>query len=432
MLDEEERSRWRVSIMGCQTLNVGQELSGVMWKTVSESCNLACDYCYYSRCQGRPGRVDRIPDDVLEKFIKEYMEMKRGAVSFAWQGGEPLLAGLDFFKKVVSLQAKHAPPNTIISNSIQTNGTMIKKEWAEFFKKYNFLVGVSIDGPKDINDKRRVTRTGKGSFDAIKKGIQYLKDAGVDYNILTVVHEDNVYRARDLMEFYKEEGYTHVQFIPCMDFQAQNITEPGKYVITPKQFGDFLCEVFDIWYNDGNPQISVRFFDNMLSVYLNQEAEACTHRETCPKMIVFEQNGDAYPCDFLIHEDYYLGNIDKDSLESIVNHEKMDLFLQKKPALPEQCKSCEFLSLCHGGCPRARGNDGVDVEYFCESYQQVYRYAHRRMLTLSEKVKKNQLRMLIERGIKLPGRNGNCLCGSGKKYKHCCEPLVQEIKRSMH
>jgi len=230
------------------------------------------------------------------------------------------------------------------------------------------------------------------------------------------------------MEFYQEEEYTHVQFIPCMDFQAQNITQPGKYVITPKQYGDFLCEVFDIWYNDGDPQISIRFFDNMLAVYLNQEAEACTHRETCPKMIVFEQNGDAYPCDFLIHEDYRLGNIGTDSLESIVNHEKMDLFLQKKPSLPEQCKSCEFLSLCHGGCPRSRGNDGMDVEYFCESYQQVNRYAHERMLKLSHTVKRRHLEQLVKSGIKFPGRNGRCVCGSQKKYKHCCEPVVKEIQ----
>src|SRR5690625_982913 len=155
-----------------------------MWKTVSEACNLACDYCYYSRLKGRPGKIDRIADDVLEKFIREYMALKKGVVPFAWQGGEPLLAGLDFFKKVVTLQAKHAPKNTTISNSIQTNGTLIKKEWAEFFKKFNFLVGVSLDGPEEMNDARRVTGSGKGSFNTIMKGIQHLRDADVDFNIL--------------------------------------------------------------------------------------------------------------------------------------------------------------------------------------------------------------------------------------------------------
>jgi len=273
-------------------------ISGVMWKTVSESCNLACDYCYYSRCQGRPGRIDRIDDQVLEKFISEYMAMKKGAVPFAWQGGEPLLAGLDFFKKVVSLQAKYAPPNTIISNAIQTNGTMIKREWAKFFKKYNFLVGVSIDGPEEINDSRRVTGSGKGSYQAIMNGIEYLKEENVEFNILTVLHENNVHRAKDLMEFYAAEGFEYVQFIPCMDFMSQEVNKPTQYLITPQEYGDFLCEAFDVWYNDGYPEISIRFFDNMLMVYLNHNAESCEQSETCLKTIVFEQNGDAYPCDF--------------------------------------------------------------------------------------------------------------------------------------
>lgn len=402
-------------------------ISGVMWKTVSEACNLACDYCYYSRLNGRPGKIERIADDVLEKFIREYMDMKRGAVPFAWQGGEPLLAGLDFFKKVVTLQAKHAPRNTIISNSIQTNGTLIKKEWADFFKKFNFLVGVSLDGTEEMNDARRVTGSGKGSFHTIMKGIQYLRDAEVDFNILTVIHENNVHRAKELMEFYQQEGFTHIQFIPCMDFKAQNIDQPGEYLITPKQYGDFLCEAFYSWYNDGDPQISIRFFDNMLAVYLNQEAEGCIHRETCPTTVVFEQNGDAYPCDFYIHEEYLLGNIGFDSLESIVNHEKMDLFLQKKPALPDACKSCEFLNLCHGGCPRNRSNNGTEMEYFCESYKQVYRYADERMKEVALNFRKRDLIKLKNSNFRFPGRNEPCICGSRKKYKVCCEPIVQGL-----
>lgn len=402
-------------------------ISGVMWKTVSESCNLACDYCYYSRCNGRPGKIDRIDDEVLEKFIIEYMDMKRGVVPFAWQGGEPLLAGLDFFKKVVSLQARHAPKNTTISNSVQTNGTLIKKEWAEFFKTYNFLVGVSIDGPKEINDARRVTGSGKGSFDAIMNGIGYLKEAGVDFNILTVLHENNIHQAKELMDFYKKENFTHVQFIPCMDFLAQEIDQPGEFLITPKEYGDFLCDVFDIWYNDGNPEMSIRFFDDLLANYLNQSPGSCIFSETCPTTIIFEQNGDAYPCDFYIHDDYRLGNIGTDSLESIVNHEKMHMFLEKKPALPDACKSCEFLNLCHGGCPRNREHDGSDMEFFCESYKQIYAYADERMTLLAQKVKKRELEALVNRGFRFPGRNDPCICGSQKKYKNCCESSVQQI-----
>lgn len=365
------------------------KISGVMWKTVSEACNLACDYCYYSRCNGRPGKINKIQDEVLEKFIKEYMKLTTGVAPFAWQGGEPLLAGLDFFGKVVELQAKYAPDHTIITNSIQTNGTLINKEWASFFKTYNFLVGVSIDGPKQINDARRVTRTGKGSFTAIMNGIQHLKDAGVPFNILTVIHEDNVTQASELMDFYHQNDFRYVQFIPCMDFLSQDIDQAGQFLISPKQYGDFLCEAFDNWYNNGKPDISIRFFDNILAVNLNHPAELCTLQEVCPKTVVFEQNGDAYPCDFFIHNDFKLGNIGDDSLEEILANPIWDDFLNMKPNLPEQCRQCEFLNLCHGGCPRNRmkNKDELSVEYFCESYRQLFKHAKKRIEVISERLR---------------------------------------------
>ncbi|MFS0824437.1 anaerobic sulfatase maturase [Bacillus sp. 1P02SD] len=409
-----------MSTCGVTTTNV----TGVLWKTVSEACNLACEYCYYSKCKGKIDKLNRIEDEVLEKFIKEYMAMSNGIASFVWQGGEPLLAGLDFFKKVVSLQAKYAKRNTMISNSIQTNGTLITPEWARFFKSYNFLVGVSLDGPKHLNDAKRVTGSGGGSFYSIMKGIQYLRDENVDFNILTVIHERNVTKGKELMEFYLNEQFTFVQFIPCMDFKSQEVDQLGRYTITPEQYGDFLCQVFDIWYNDGNPIISERFFDNMLAVYLHQEAEICIHRKTCPKTLILEQNGDAYPCDFYIHEDYYLGNVGKEPLIDIIKHKKFNEFTSLKEDLSEQCLSCEFLNLCHGGCPRARSWDSQkqtsNVEYFCQSYKQIYRYAHERMEIVADKVKERRLIEYIQKGGRLPERNELCICGSGKKYKKCC------------
>ncbi|CQR47233.1 hypothetical protein BN1058_01540 [Paraliobacillus sp. PM-2] len=401
-------------------------ITGIMWKTVSESCNLACDYCYYSRCNGRAGKIKRIDDSLLEKVIKEYMEMSSGLVTFAWQGGEPLLAGIDFFKKVVYLQSKYAPKNTIISNSIQTNGTLINKEWATFFKQYNFLVGVSLDGPEHINDARRVTSSGKGSFKAIMKGIQHLKNEQVPFNILTVLHENNISKATELMHFYQEQGFEYIQFIPCMDFQSQNIEQPGDFLITPKQYGDFLCEAFDIWYNNGDPKISIRFFDNILAVNLHQPAEMCMHLEACPKTLILEQNGDAYPCDFYIHDEYRLGNIGDDSLETILQNERWDKFSAMKPSLPEKCKNCEFLNLCHGGCPRNRQKDNntMSVEYFCESYKQIYRYAQDRIQEVAKNVKRMSIKDYYHSGRKLPGRNDTCICGSGKKFKKCCHQLL--------
>ncbi|ALC91416.1 anaerobic sulfatase maturase [Bacillus sp. FJAT-18017] len=412
---------------GCLTSDNGN--IGVMWKTVSEACNLACDYCYYSRCGGKPGRIDRIDDAVLEKFIKEYMELSNGVAKFAWQGGEPLLAGLDFFERIVELQAKYAPPNTMISNSLQTNGTLINDEWARFLKQYNFLVGVSLDGPKEINDSRRVTGSGAGSYDRVMRGIASLRNYDVDFNILTVILEGNVTEARELMEFYKQEKFSFVQFIPGMDFRAQETDAKGEYLITPAEYGNFLCEAFDVWYNDGEPVTSVRFFDNMLNVYVHREAELCIHRKSCPKTLILEQNGDAYPCDFFINDKYKLGNVGSDNLTDILNSPLYDEFLKLKPNLPKQCLSCKYINLCHGGCPRNRtwsfGEDEtlVDVDYFCQSYKQIYSYAHDRMEIVAQNVKRRWLQEYIETGLKLPDRNDTCVCGSGKKFKKCCEPL---------
>jgi len=190
-----------------------------MWKTVSEDCNLACDYCYYSTCAGKPGsQINRIDETLLRKFIKEYMLKSHGAASFAWQGGEPLLAGLEFFEQVVSLQAELAPPHTMISNALQTNATLLNDKWAAFFRKYQFLIGVSLDGPQEIHDTRRVDAKGQGSFERVMRGISYLQKHQVDFNILTVIHKNNVNKAQELMQFYKEHQFGFIQFIPCMDF----------------------------------------------------------------------------------------------------------------------------------------------------------------------------------------------------------------------
>lgn len=400
---------------------------GVMWKTVSEACNLACDYCYYSTCGGKPGKnINRIDSAVLDKFIKDYMQYSRGSASFAWQGGEPLLAGYEFFEEVVYRQALYAPPHTVISNSLQTNATLIDDRWASFFKTYHFLVGVSLDGPQHIHDARRVNAAGKGSFHRVMAGIDHLRRHGVDFNILTVIHKGNVDKAKELMSFYREQGFSFVQFIPCMDFRAQQVDKPGVYEISPQEYGDFLCEVFDEWFQEGNPDVSVRFFDNMLSVYLNREAESCVHRASCPTSLILEQNGDAFPCDFYIHEDWKVGNVGEHSIAEILAHPNYRRFHQMKPALAEKCRSCEWQRLCYGGCPRNRKwnpeGDQSSPDYFCQSYMQVYAYADEKMRQLGDRLR----RELYERNVreifkgKPPGRNDPCACGSGKKHKSCC------------
>ncbi|XHU85472.1 anaerobic sulfatase maturase [Peribacillus muralis] len=395
-----------------------------MWKTVSEDCNLSCDYCYYSTCGGKAKGKNRIDPDLLRRFIQQYMSETNGIASFVWQGGEPLLAGFDFFQEVVTLQAEFAPPHTIISNAIQTNATLINEQWARFFKKHRFLVGVSLDGPEEINDRRRVTGTGVGSYRQVMRGIEHLRKEGVEFNILTVVHEGNIDRAAELVRFYKQEDFKNIQFLPCMDFRAQQVDKPGVYTITPEQYGKFLCEAFDVWYENGEPKLSIRMFDNMLRVQLNYESEFCVHRETCPKTLVIERNGDAYPCDFYIDDRYKIGNVGVDSLADILNHDNFNTFVNRKKQLPESCSTCQYLKYCHGGCPRNRmwdGENAIETDYFCTSYQMFYSYTEDRMLQIADKVKSFRIERYKEKHKKMPDRNANCICGSGKKFKRCCQ-----------
>lgn len=429
----------------CGVNTTNNDVLSVMWKTVADACNLACDYCYYKDCDSTLHQGQLIDPKLLEKFIQEYMARTNGAAVFTWQGGEPLLAGLEFFEKVVELQGKYAPKNTIISNSIQTNGTLIDSEWAEFFRTYRFIVGISIDGPKAMHDKRRKTGSGASSFHRVMAGVNELRKQQVPFSVLTVLHEGNIQDPRALMDFYEENGFTDVQFLPCMEFMAQEPKAPGRYSITPEQYGEFLCDAFDLWYRDGDPVVNIRFFDNILRGYLKLEMESCIQREACPKVLILEENGDAYPCDFYISDDYKLGNVGSDSLESILANPGYEAFLQLKGQVSAECQACDYFHLCHGGCPRNRnwavggitswGGTGTTAtgtpavcretvipqgDYFCNSYRQLFNHAHSRMETLAVKVKREWVTAYILSGRRLPARNDQCLCGSGEKFKTCC------------
>ncbi|OMD41827.1 anaerobic sulfatase maturase [Paenibacillus odorifer] len=400
----------------------------VMWKTVSEDCKLTCDYCYYSTAGGHPQQPIRVMDTELqERFIAQYMKRSSGIATFSWQGGEPLLAGLPYFERVISLQAKYAPPHTMISNALQTNGTLIHEKWAKFFKRYNFLVGISVDGPESIHDAHRITGSGKGSYDLVMRGICHLQNEGVDYSILTVIHEDNVMKPDELMAFYQVQQFPYIQFIPCMDFVSQKSDMPGRFRITPEQYGVFLCRTFDLWYNEGDPELPIRIFENMLLVFLHREAELCVHNSCCPKMMVLETNGDAYPCDFFIDEEHRLGNISQTDLEVLLASPVYDDFLLMKPDMKESCHKCEYLSFCNGGCPRNRNwldvKDRNEVDYFCHSYKMFYSHTYERMMMLANRLRSEQLMEFRKNAKSLPGRNEPCLCGSGKKFKNCCQPL---------
>jgi uncharacterized protein len=394
----------------------------VMFKTVSTDCNLDCAYCYYRESLEGTRVRRRIEPKLLDTFIPQYMAYvaDTGAASFAWQGGEPTLAGLAFFERVVALQAHHARPGTTIANALQTNGLLLDDEWGAFLKRYNFLVGISLDGPQEIHDRQRRAKSGRGSFDLVMRGIDVLRRHGVDFNVLCVLGPHNVSHPRELMAFYRAQGFSHVQFIPCMDFQAMEPEKPPTFQITPEQYGAFLAAAFDEWHGDGNPTISIRTFDNFLQSHVGVPNDLCVHGDSCDAGIVVEYNGDAYPCDFYVHPSFKLGNVVEQPLREVLYSPIRAAFVRQKQPLPAECQRCEWLKVCKSGCPRNRADDGPD--YFCASYKQLFSHADARLRGLAGRVQQRQRyvhKLRLEPSL-ANRRNDFCPCGSGKKQRLCC------------
>jgi uncharacterized protein len=400
----------------------------VMFKTVSTDCNLDCAYCYYRESLEGTRVRRRLDPSLLERFIPAYMSYVADVrtASMSWQGGEPTLAGLRFFERVVALQAAYAAPGTLISNALQTNAVLLDEAWGAFLRRYNWLVGVSLDGPEEVHDALRTDRGGRGSFARALRGIDVLRRHGVDFNILCVLGPHNVGRAGELMAFFRRRRFTHVQFIPAMDFQAIQPDRPPDFLITPAQYGAFLVEAFDSWYEHGSPTISVRIFDNFVQSVLGVPNDLCVHADTCDTGIVVEWDGSAYPCDFYIHPGWKLGNVLDTPLAELAAGVARRAFIGQKIPWPEECAGCEWLRVCKSGCPRNRAaTDGVPApDYFCESYKQFFAHAHARLEQLKATIQRQpRYLQVVQRGSAggtMPGRNEPCPCGSGRKHKRCC------------
>ena len=394
----------------------------VMFKTVSTDCNLDCAYCYYRESLEGTRVRRRIEPRLLETFIPQYMAYvaDTGVASFAWQGGEPTLAGLPFFERVVALQAAHARPGTTISNALQTNGLLLDDAWGQFLETYGFLVGVSVDGPQEIHDAQRKAKSGRGSFDLVMRGVDVLRRHGIEHNALCVLGPHNVEHPRELMRFYREQGFSHVQLIPCMDFQAMEAEKPPAFQVTPDQYGAFLTAAFDEWHQGGGPTLSVRIFDNFLQSHVGVPNDLCVHADSCDAGIVVEYNGDAYPCDFYVHPKWKLGNVVEQPLRDVLYSPIRAAFVRQKHPLPAECAACEWLNVCKSGCPRNRDGDAPD--YFCQSYKTLFRHADDRLRALGARVERRrkylhaiQLNPALEKR-----RNDACPCGSGQPQKRCC------------
>jgi len=398
----------------------------VLFKTVSSDCNLDCAYCYYRQSLEGTRVRRRIEGPVLDAFMRQYMKYVADArvASLSWQGGEPTLAGIEFFQRAVALEAEYAGPGTTISNALQTNGVLLDDRWGRFLRQYSFLVGVSLDGPEQIHDSVRRDRGGHGSFRRVMAGIDVLRRHGVDFNILCVVGPHNVSRVRELMRFFRGEGFSHVQFMPAMDFQSVEPDAPPSYLITAEEYGKFLVELFDEWYQGGFPTTSVRTFDAILQSYLGMPNDLCVYGEQCNAGIVVECNGDVYPCDFYVSDAWRLGNVMEEPLDAIVTKPELPAFVARKQSLSPQCVACAWRGLCRGGCPRNRPGDG-QPEYFCASHQRLFAHADERFRLIKERVQRRTATiraagrsLAAER--RAAERNAPCPCGSGRKYKSCC------------
>jgi len=358
-----------------------------MTKPTGAVCNLDCRYCYYlSKEMLYPGSHFRMAHETLEAYIKQYIESQRAPeVTFAWQGGEPTLVGLEFFEIAIALQEKHRRPGMRIHNALQTNATRLDEDWCRFFKRHDFLIGVSIDGPRKLHDAYRVDKGGNGSFDRVMRGVDLLKGQGVEFNVLTTVHAANAKRPLEVYRFLRDElGVSFMQFIPIVERDNDTGFQEGNRVtersVTGEQYGDFLTAIFDEWVGRDVGRVFIQLFDTTLGKYVGARGGLCIFEETCGLGLALEHNGDIYSCDHFVEPAHYLGNLIELPLVDIVASDKQRLFGEaKRDALPQECLDCDVRWLCNGGCPKDRiletKQAGSALNYLCAAYEEFFNHA---------------------------------------------------------
>ena len=346
-------------------------------KPASSNCNLRCQYCFYEdECENREIHSYGIMStDLLETIVQKALETAELSCTFGFQGGEPTLAGLDFFKALIAYTKKYKKPQTKLFFSLQTNGTLLTEEWYPFLRENHFLVGVSLDGIKEIHDKSRLDATGNGTFQKVLKTAKTLQREGIETNILCVLTKQSAKKIRKIYQFLKKEGFYYHQYIPCLDPIGQ---ERGQlpWSLTPPLYEQALKDLFDLWFHDlqTNTPVSIREFDNWILALKGYAPEACTQMGRCSMQNIIEANGDIFPCDFYVLDSYRIANIaDKDF--HFFEQPPMELppFFKEGLRRGETCKTCKWYPLCRGGCKR--DYTANNQNYFCESYQHFFEYA---------------------------------------------------------
>lgn len=372
-------------------------LESVLVKPAGPDCNLGCTYCFYLEKKDLFNQtpVHRMSDKVLEEMIRQIMEQSGPAVSIGWQGGEPTLMGLEFYRKAIQYEIKYGR-NKQVGNGLQTNGLLLDERWADFLNEYSWLVGLSIDGPAHIHDKYRLTPNAKPSHEIVESRAKMLMRKGVEVNAMCCITDYSSGYATELYNYYKELGFSFMQFIPIVETDKQNPKKAAPFSLSPEKYGDFLCELFDLWvadFKDGKPTTSVRHFDSVFYPYVGLEAPECTLKKECGVYTAIEHNGDVFSCDFFVEPRWKLGNImDGDRLIDMLNSKKQQQFGQLKSKLPRKCMTCKWYKYCYGGCTKDRIKDPKDngMPRFCESYITFFEYADPFMRQLAENWKKDQ------------------------------------------
>ena len=354
----------------------------VMTKPIGAICNLDCEYCYYLEKEELYPETKsfRMEDSTLENYIRQYIETQStlSEITFAWQGGEPTLMGIDFFRKAVELQDKYRRSGMTIRNSLQTNATIINDEWAIFFKENNFLIGISIDGPPKLHDHYRFDKKGDPSSADVIRGLRLFQKHEVDYNILCVVNNYNGDYPVQIYNYFKDLGAQFMQFIPIVEHFGDG-SEVSPRSINPKQYGRFLCAVFDEWVKEDIGKIFIQIFDVSLEAWLGFKPSLCIFNETCGDAMAMEHNGDVYACDHYVTPEYLVGNIGETPIADIINLPFQRKFGEdKKDTLPPYCLDCEVRFVCNGGCPKNRfidtPNGDPGLNYLCEGYKMFFNH----------------------------------------------------------
>lgn len=433
----------------------------ILTKPTGAICNLDCKYCFFlSKESLYPGSRFRMSDEVLEAYVRQIIESQAGPqVSLAFQGGEPTLMGLDFFRRAVALAQQYAPRGAQIEYSLQTNGTLLNEAWCDFFREHNFLIGLSLDGPAAMHDAYRVDKGGAPTFDRVMRAARLLQARRVEFNILCTVHAANATHPLEVYRFFRDEVQTQfIQFIPIVErATAETLpladagwgdrrdggrplyTQSGSLVtersVTAEQWGRFLIAIFDEWVRRDVGAIFVQMFDAALASWVAAAPALCIFAETCGNALALEHNGDLYACDHFVEPDYFLGNITETHMIELVASDKQRKFgADKRDALPRYCRECPVRFACQGECPRNRfiltpdGEPGLN--YLCAGYKAFFTHVDRPMRIMADLLHRRRPpaeimailaaeEMQRKQAFARAGRNDPCPCGSGKKFKQC-------------